>query len=174
MTASHLKTLIEAIAETLGISYIYIYLKEWNMSNIVLIVHILAYPVTGNIYVEIWGPRKFGNTKSSSFWDITPCSHVKVNRPIPSIHRVEWQAVFTARFMLVSCFAYLEDGSDMFFRNICWTPPHSTALYARRWRFSEPHCVNLKSNIVLNISLHSEEPQLCLWKWRHVTSRCLK
>jgi hypothetical protein len=66
---------------------------------------------------------KHGWNKSYIFWDITPCSPVKVNRlfrgPVASIFRVEAsdkqenstkqapsRALFAAWFMLVSCFAY--------------------------------------------------------------------
>jgi hypothetical protein len=64
--------------------------------------------------------------KSTIFWDITPCSPLKVNRHF----------FLLPTFMLISSSAYFfnpEDGGDMFFRNVGWHSTDYTALYPRSW-----------------------------------------
>jgi hypothetical protein len=53
--------------------------------------------------------------KSSVFWDMTPCSPLKVKQN----SRIRWQAAtcFHAGFF-VGLFFDLEDGGDMFFRTV--------------------------------------------------------
>jgi hypothetical protein len=63
--------------------------------------------------------------KSIVFWDITPCSLLKVNRRFGGTYRLHLQG---RRALLVTCFhagfllsLYVnpEDVGDMFLRNVC-------------------------------------------------------
>jgi hypothetical protein len=66
--------------------------------------------------------------KSTIFWDITPCSPLKVNRRFGGKYRLNLQSRRISRprhqatsFTLVSCLDYFfdpEDGGHMFLRNI--------------------------------------------------------
>jgi hypothetical protein len=59
-------------------------------------------------------------TKSTIFWDITPCSLLNA-------------------FTLVSCSAHFfdtEDGADTFPWNVGWHSTDYTVLYPRRWHSS--------------------------------------
>jgi hypothetical protein len=63
--------------------------------------------------------------KSSVFWDITPCSPVKLNK------RLLPCCLLHASFSL-GLLSDPDDGGDMFLRNVGWLSPHYTALYPRR------------------------------------------
>jgi hypothetical protein len=80
--------------------------------------------------------------KSTLFWDLMPCSPLKVNRrfggtwlpysdsrnkPARNQSEVRWQAEF-----LHGLFFDIEDGGDMFLRNVGLLPEDHTALYPRR------------------------------------------
>jgi hypothetical protein len=56
-------------------------------------------------------------TKSTIFWDITPCSRLIINRRFGRTYRLRLQGFF------LSLFFGPEDGGDMFLRNVGW---HST------------------------------------------------
>jgi hypothetical protein len=64
--------------------------------------------------------------KSSVFWDITPCSLLKVywGSALLAVY------VFHGGFLLA--FFIPEDRGDMFLRNVFWFSMDYTALYPRR------------------------------------------
>jgi hypothetical protein len=66
--------------------------------------------------------------KSTIFWDITPCSPLKVNRRFGGIHRLHQG--FHAGFLL-GLFSEPEEGGDMFLRNFSWLSTDCSALYPR-------------------------------------------
>jgi hypothetical protein len=82
--------------------------------------------------------------KSTIFWEITPCSPLKINRRfggtcrlhfhgrkiIQAINQCEsrWQAE-----LLLGIFFDPDYGSDIFLRNVGWISTGYTALYSRRW-----------------------------------------
>jgi hypothetical protein len=73
--------------------------------------------------------------KSIIFWNITPCSPLSVNRRFGGTYRLP------PAFTLVSYSGYLldlEDGGDMFLRNVGWHSNDYTALYPRKW-YSSRH-----------------------------------
>jgi hypothetical protein len=88
--------------------------------------------------------------KSTIFWDITPCSPLRVNRRFGGTYRLHlqcrktsrawnqsesrWQAelCFHAGFLL-GLFFDPEDRGDMFLRNVGWLSTDYTALYHRIW-----------------------------------------
>jgi hypothetical protein len=65
--------------------------------------------------------------KSTIFWDITPCSPLKVSRRFGALLATS----FHARFLL-ALFFDPEDGGDMFLRNIGWLSRDYMVLYPRR------------------------------------------
>jgi hypothetical protein len=74
--------------------------------------------------------------KNSIFWDITPCSPLKVDRRVRGTRRLHLhcrrisRSCFHAGFLLDLCFDP-EDGGDMFLRNVGWFSTDYTALHAR-------------------------------------------
>jgi hypothetical protein len=84
--------------------------------------------------------------KSTTFWDIMPCSPLSVNRHFGGTYRLYLQGrknrlSLPTAFTLVSCSAYFfdpEDWGDMFLRNVGWRSTDYTALYPRRWYSSHP------------------------------------
>jgi hypothetical protein len=64
--------------------------------------------------------------KSSIFWDITPCSPVKVNPRFGGKYfhlqdrRISLLATCFHDGFLLNLFFQLEDGGDIFLRNVCW------------------------------------------------------
>jgi hypothetical protein len=72
---------------------------------------------------------------STTFWDISPCSPLKINRRfekhIASTFRVE-EFCFYFRTLL-GLFIDPEDGGDIFLRNIYWVSADYTALYSRSY-----------------------------------------
>jgi hypothetical protein len=98
--------------------------------------------------------------KSSIFWDITPRSPLKINRHFEETYRIQlqgnggWSEDFQIRqtekickhetSVKASCqhsfqggfflclFFNLEDGGNMFLRNVGWLSMDNTALYPRR------------------------------------------
>jgi hypothetical protein len=76
--------------------------------------------------------------KSTIFWDITPCSPLKVNRRFGGkcyLYR-QGRRIIQAGFLLGFVFDH-EDGSDIFLRNVGWLSTDYTALYPRRQNSSE-------------------------------------
>jgi hypothetical protein len=74
--------------------------------------------------------------KSSIFWDITPCSPLKVNWRFGGTCRLHLQGrkISRARNQRESRWqADPEDGGDMFLRNVGWNSTDYTASYPRRW-----------------------------------------
>jgi hypothetical protein len=80
--------------------------------------------------------------KTFIFWDIKPCSPVKVNRRFRDICHLQFQdrrvgqvALLAAGFMLVSYLVYSSTlkREAMFLQNIGWLSLEYTALYPRRW-----------------------------------------
>jgi hypothetical protein len=79
--------------------------------------------------------------KSSTSWNITPYSPLKINRHSVWTFRLHLQDLRTSRarnklcltpsFKPVSCLAY-EDGGDMFLWNIGWLEIRHEVLYPRR------------------------------------------
>jgi hypothetical protein len=55
--------------------------------------------------------------KSSVFWNIMLCSLLNINRRFEGRYESRWQADFHAGFLL-GLFFNLEDGGDMFLRNV--------------------------------------------------------
>jgi hypothetical protein len=103
--------------------------------------------------------------KSSIFWDIAPCSPLKVNRlfGVTCLHLHGWrisqvrnqreacsrilgQTVLPASYLLhtgflLCLFFDTKDGGDMFLRNVGWLSVDYTALYPRRQNSSySAHC----------------------------------
>jgi hypothetical protein len=69
--------------------------------------------------------------KSIIFWDMTPCSPLSFNR----------RCCLSPACLLVFCWIYfldLQDGGDMFLRNVGWNSTDYTASYPRRWYSSLP------------------------------------
>jgi hypothetical protein len=73
--------------------------------------------------------------KSTIFWDITPCSLLRVNRRFGGTYCLHLQGrrISWARSQHESRW---QDGGDMFFRNVGWLSMDYTELYPRRWYFS--------------------------------------
>jgi hypothetical protein len=74
--------------------------------------------------------------KGTIFWDITPCSPLKVNRHFMS-YQSSGLKVSQARNQHDTLFFFLsffdpEYGGDMFLRNVCSLSTGYTALYPRR------------------------------------------
>jgi hypothetical protein len=71
--------------------------------------------------------------KSSNFWDIMPCSPLKIN----------WHLGETCRLLPASCCLLLgllfnpEDGSDTFLKNVGWLSTDYVALYHKRKKKTE-------------------------------------
>jgi hypothetical protein len=73
------------------------------------------------------------------FWYMTPCISMKVNRRFGAIYRLHFLCLPPA-FTLVSCSAFFfdaEDGGDMFLRNVGCLSTDYTALYRRRYYYSQ-------------------------------------
>jgi hypothetical protein len=84
--------------------------------------------------------------KSNIFWDITPCSQLKVNRRFGRTYTLHLlggrinRARNQRESLLRTCFHALfllrlffdPEGGDMFLRNVCWPSTDYTALYPRR------------------------------------------
>jgi hypothetical protein len=80
--------------------------------------------------------------KSSIFWDITPCSPLKINRLFEGTHRlhlqgrISWVRYQREGSLLATCFhagvflglSQPEDGGNMFIRNVGWLPTGYTAF----------------------------------------------
>jgi hypothetical protein len=60
--------------------------------------------------------------ESTIFWDITPCSPLKVNRVANCFHAVS----------LLRLFFSPKDGGGVFLRNVSWISTDDTALYPKR------------------------------------------
>jgi hypothetical protein len=92
--------------------------------------------------------------KSSVFWDIIPCSLMKVNGHFRGTHYLhnQWASqehsikqaelcstccLFQACFLLGLCYDP-EGGGGIFFRNFSWHSPDYTALYPKRQKSSYP------------------------------------
>jgi hypothetical protein len=77
--------------------------------------------------------------KNSIFWDITPCSVLKVNRlfggNVLSIFRIEEQTKLHAGFVLGLLLIPGVRG-DMLPRSVSWLSADYTALYPRRYNSS--------------------------------------
>jgi hypothetical protein len=65
--------------------------------------------------------------KSTIFWDIMPCSVLKINQRFGGTYRLHIHAGF-----LLDLFFDPEDGCDMFFRNASLLSTDYTAIYPRR------------------------------------------
>jgi hypothetical protein len=76
---------------------------------------------------ETRGYREEKNLKSTIFSDITPCSPLKFNQFVTCFHPGILLGLFD-----------LENGDNMFLRNVGWLPTDYAALYHR--------CENLKSH----------------------------
>jgi hypothetical protein len=115
--------------------------------------------ITGNLilslhhfYQENWpntcvrfGVLRAVVMKSTIFWDITPCSPLKVNRRLGGSNnkpskKPAWKQVASLHtgFLLGLVF-HPEDGGDMFLRNVGWFLTGNTALYPRRYYSSWPN-----------------------------------
>jgi hypothetical protein len=68
--------------------------------------------------------------RGSVFWDMTPCTPLKVNRRFGGTCRL-LATCFYAVFLL-GLFFDSEDGGEMFLRNVGWLSAVYTALYYRR------------------------------------------
>jgi hypothetical protein len=108
-----------------------------------------------------WGSMDWINLKSTVFWDITPCSPLRVNRRFGGTYRLHLQGRKNkfrkksreSRCTLVSCWTYFfnpEDGGDMFLRNVGWHSTDYTTLSIKSLRFittavrtSNPTWINL-------------------------------
>jgi hypothetical protein len=75
--------------------------------------------------------------KSTIFWDITPCSPLKVNRRFGGTYRLHLEsqiALLATCFhdsLLLGLFLDPEEEGDMFLRNVDWLSADYTALYPR-------------------------------------------
>jgi hypothetical protein len=103
-----------------------------------------------------FGWRGGHSLKSYIFWDITPCSPLKINRRFGRIYRLHFQCRMNhvknqheagSKQSSVSFFLHAgslfgllfdpKDGGDMYLRNVGWYSTDYTALYSRRflsWR----------------------------------------
>jgi hypothetical protein len=101
--------------------------------------------------------------KSNIFWDITPCSLLKVNRRFGGTHHLHLQGQkmnrakyqresrWQAELFITTClhddillrlFFDPEYRSDIFLRNVCLLSKDDTALYPRRNKSSQTGLVN--------------------------------
>jgi hypothetical protein len=76
-------------------------------------------------------------TRGNVFWDITPCSPFKVNRCFGGIYRFHHQGrrINRARNQSETRWQaeqFLEDGGDIFLRNVGCLSTDYAALYTRR------------------------------------------
>jgi hypothetical protein len=162
MTTSHLKTLIEAIAETLGISYI--------LQRMEYVQHNISRPHTGVSYNKKGMRRNVGpekNSKCEEFWVLG----------YNAMYSGEGQTTYclTLQGLLpASCWflAWLTLKMEaMCSSETSVEPLRILQLYMLEDGNFQNHAVRTTD---LNTLLHSEEAQHCLRKWRHITSRCLK
>jgi hypothetical protein len=100
--------------------------------------------------------------KSTIFWDITPCSPLKVNRRFGGMYRLHLQGRRISRgrnqhALLVTCFHadFLlslffdpEDGGDMFPWNVGWLSTDYMANIPEDDTLHNHCCENLKSDII--------------------------
>jgi hypothetical protein len=70
--------------------------------------------------------------KSTIFWDIKPCSPLRVNRRFGGTYRLHMLATCFHAGFLLSLYFDPEDGRNMFLRNLGWFSTDYTALYPRR------------------------------------------
>jgi hypothetical protein len=87
--------------------------------------------------------------KNSIFWDITPCSLLKVNRLFGGIyrHHLQGRRISQARYNLLATWFHAgflrrlffdpEDDGNMFLRSVGWLSTACTVLYHRRHNSSE-------------------------------------
>jgi hypothetical protein len=69
------------------------------------------------------------------FWDITPCSSLKVNRRFGGTNRlrVQGRRIIRARNQRKSRWQAEQDGGDVFLRNVSRLSTDYTTLYPTRW-----------------------------------------
>jgi hypothetical protein len=111
--------------------------------------------------------------KSSNFWDIMPCSPLKVNRYFGGtflLHPQRWRirallaTCFHAGF-LFDLFFYPDVGGDMFLRNFGWLSMDCPALDPRRLKSScamyftptELWIEMVKNRAVILFNLHTDQ-----------------
>jgi hypothetical protein len=74
--------------------------------------------------------------KSPIFWDITPCSPVKVNRSLSGTRRLHLQSSSTLCLfhagLLLGLLFNAEDGGDMFLRNIGWLSTNYNGIISQK------------------------------------------
>jgi hypothetical protein len=100
------------------------------------------------------------------FWDITPCSPLKVNRRFGVAYRLHLQGrrINRAKTSVkeggkwTSCSTY-EDEGDMFLRNVGWLLRDYTALYPRRQYSSKPPLWELQT---LHIHSYRTLSRVCM------------
>jgi hypothetical protein len=79
----------------------------------------------------LWRREKVLPLKISIFWDITPCTPFEIQQPFRRNKQSLLATCFQTDFLL-GLFFILEDGGDIFLRNVDWVSTDYTALYPRR------------------------------------------
>jgi hypothetical protein len=103
--------------------------------------------VVKNILVYIAPYRTVYILNISTFWNITPCNPLKISQRFGKIYRLHLDGINQARSkhyaidfacqlfhtdFLIILFFNIEDGGDVFLRNISWLSAEYTSLSTRR------------------------------------------
>jgi hypothetical protein len=90
------------------------------------------------VQLDIWFEASTAAVmKSFVFWDIKPCSPIKLNRRFGETTNLAACSMF-----LLGLFFDAEDGTDVYLRNVVWLSTGQTALYPRKYNSSCPPFCN--------------------------------
>jgi hypothetical protein len=120
-----------------------------------LTYYFLFFSVSEQKYIVRLGALTAVVMKSYVFWNIMPYSPLKLNRRFGGICHLHFQGRRIKEIRIqheasnkLPC--SIEDGGQMFLRNVCWRPTDYTTLYPGRYKASEILWVVVKKERLTN------------------------